>query len=94
MTFWVQTPGRLSVRSQEKFFTGLTALAMQTIHLFDHALIRAVHTARDHVPLRRTLQIRFTRLSQSLGSRNSNVENIWRYKWDSSQRLLPHHSAG
>ncbi len=94
MTFWVKTLGCLSVRSQKKLIAGHKVPVMQAIYIFDHAVIRAAQVARDHVPLQRILQIRYIRLSQSLGSRNSNVENIWRYKWDSSQRLLPHHSAG
>ncbi len=94
MTFWMKALGCLSVRSQKKLITGHKAPVMQAIYIFDHAMIQAAHVARDQVPLRRTLQIRFTRLSQSLGSRKSNVENIWRHEWDSSQRLLPHRSAG
>ncbi len=94
MTFWAKMLGRLSVHPQEKFILGREIPIAQAVNVPDQTAIRPAHVARDQVPLRRYLQIRLIRLSQSFGSLNSNVENIWRYEWDSSQRLLPHRSAG
>jgi hypothetical protein len=94
MTFWLKMLGRLSIRPQGKFILGFKTPLAQAVNLLDRTAVRAVHVARDQVPLRRTLQIRFARLSQSFGRLNSMVENIWRYEWDSSQRLLRHLSAG
>ena len=94
MTFMVKALSRLSICSQEKFITRYEIPVMQTVYFFNQAVLRTAHVARDQVPLRSHLQIPFIGKSRIPGSRDPNIQKIWRYEWDSSQRLLTHRSAG
>lgn len=94
MTFWEEAIHGAPVRIKEKFAAMPDCLAAHAIYACIQMAIRAVHVARDHVPLPFCLQTLSVPGARFSGIRSRIDQVIWRYEWDSLPQFLPHHSAG
>ncbi len=94
MVFQTRARSCQSINPQKLIIFRSDAPALTGLRIHPRPIRRAVHHARDQVPLCSSLQILINDVARNFGKTLMRIEIVWRYTWASLPRFLPHRNAG